>query len=180
MWNQAFTGPRVFSPIDDWQGCPLLHMELEPWVVPWVLFGWWFSPWDLRGLVGWNCCSSFGVTNPFSSFRSYSNSFIGHPVLGPVVGCKHPCLYLSGSGRDSLLYQAPVSKHFLAFTVVLRFGVHISDGPIHRTVSGWPFLQSLLHTLSTYFLLVTIYLPLLRRTKASTLWFSFFLSSCGL
>jgi hypothetical protein len=29
--------------IDAWQGHPLLHMQLEPWVPPCVLFGWWFS-----------------------------------------------------------------------------------------------------------------------------------------
>jgi hypothetical protein len=27
-------------------------MQLEPWVPPWVLFGWWFSPWELWG-TGW-------------------------------------------------------------------------------------------------------------------------------
>jgi hypothetical protein len=36
----------VFPPTDDWQDHPLLHMQLEPWVPPCVLFGWWFSPWD--------------------------------------------------------------------------------------------------------------------------------------
>jgi len=25
----------------------LLHMQLEPWVTPCILFGWWFSPWKL-------------------------------------------------------------------------------------------------------------------------------------
>jgi hypothetical protein len=24
-----------------------LHMQLESWVPPCVLFGWWFSPWEL-------------------------------------------------------------------------------------------------------------------------------------
>jgi hypothetical protein len=28
-------------------GHPLLHMRLEPWLGPCVLFGWWFSPWEL-------------------------------------------------------------------------------------------------------------------------------------
>ena len=27
--------------------CRMLHMQLEPWVPPCVLFGWWFSPWEL-------------------------------------------------------------------------------------------------------------------------------------
>jgi hypothetical protein len=42
----------------------------------------------------WDCL-------PLSSFSPFSNSFIGDPVLSPMVGCKHPPLYLSGSGRAS-------------------------------------------------------------------------------
>jgi hypothetical protein len=38
--------------IDVWQGHLLLHMLLEPWVPPCVLFDWWFSPWELWG-IGW-------------------------------------------------------------------------------------------------------------------------------
>jgi hypothetical protein len=83
-----------------WQGCSLLHMWLEPWVNPYVIFDWWFSPWDLgvgAGLVGWYCCSSYGVANPFSSFSPFSNSSIGDPV----VGCENSPLYLWGSDRAS-------------------------------------------------------------------------------
>ena len=47
LGHPAFTGPRASPPIDARQGHPLLHMQLEPWVPPWVLFGWWFSPWEL-------------------------------------------------------------------------------------------------------------------------------------
>jgi hypothetical protein len=47
LGHQAFTGPRVSSPIDAQQVHPLLHMRLEPWVPPCVLFGWWFSSWEL-------------------------------------------------------------------------------------------------------------------------------------
>jgi hypothetical protein len=46
------------------------------------------------------------------------------------------------------LYQAPVSKHLLASTTVSGFGDCRWDGSPGGTVSGWPFLQSLLHTLS--------------------------------
>ena len=46
--HRAFTGPRT-SPTDVQQGHPLLHMCLEPWVPPCILFGWWFSPWELWG-----------------------------------------------------------------------------------------------------------------------------------
>jgi hypothetical protein len=31
------------------QSHPLLHMQLEPWVSPCVLFGWWFSLRELWG-----------------------------------------------------------------------------------------------------------------------------------
>jgi hypothetical protein len=39
----AFIGTKTSSPIDAWQGHPLLHMQLEPC----VLLGWCLSPWDL-------------------------------------------------------------------------------------------------------------------------------------
>ena len=81
---------------------PLLHMQLEPCVPSYIFFGWWFSPWELwQGLVGWYCCSSYGVANPFSSFSPFSNSSIDVSMLNPIVGCKHLPLYLSGSGRAS-------------------------------------------------------------------------------
>jgi hypothetical protein len=76
------------------------------------------------------------------------------PVLSSKVGCEHPILHLSGTGRASQEtdYQAPVSKHSLAFSIVSQFGVCIWDGPPGGEVSGWPFLQSRVHTLSLYFL----------------------------
>ena len=45
------------------------------------------------------------------------------------------------------LYQVPVSKHLLASTIVFGFGDCIWDGSPGGAVSGWSFLQSLLHTL---------------------------------
>jgi hypothetical protein len=36
-------------PIDVLLGHLLLHMQLEPWVPPCVLFGWWLSLWELWG-----------------------------------------------------------------------------------------------------------------------------------
>ena len=52
--HRAFTGPKASPPFDAQQGHPLLHMQLEPWVPPCVLFGWWFRPWEhwVGGLVG--------------------------------------------------------------------------------------------------------------------------------
>jgi hypothetical protein len=48
-------------------------------------------------------------------------------------------------------YQAPVSI-YLASTIVPAFGDCIQDGSPGGAVSGRPFLQSLLHTLSPYLL----------------------------
>ena len=46
LGHRAFIGPRASPPIDDRLGYPLLHMQLEPWVPPCVLFGLWFSAWE--------------------------------------------------------------------------------------------------------------------------------------
>jgi hypothetical protein len=41
------------------------------------------------------------VAIPFSSFSPFSYSSIGVPMLSPMVGCEHPHLFQSGSGRAS-------------------------------------------------------------------------------
>ena len=50
LGHNAFTGPRASSPADNKQCHPLLHMQLDPWVPPCILFGWWFRPWKLCGV----------------------------------------------------------------------------------------------------------------------------------
>ena len=52
LGHQAFTGPRASSPIDARQDHPLLHMQLEPWVPPCVLF---------NILIGLNHHSSWAI-----------------------------------------------------------------------------------------------------------------------
>ena len=44
--------PRIKAspPTDALKGHTVLHMELEPRVSLCVLFGWWFSPWELWGV----------------------------------------------------------------------------------------------------------------------------------
>jgi hypothetical protein len=102
LGHRAFTGSRASPPIDNQLGHPLVHMQLEPWVPPCVLFGWWFSSWELWGvLVSSHCCSSYGAANPFSSLGLFSSSFIGDPVLCSRDGCEYPLLYLLGTGRAS-------------------------------------------------------------------------------
>jgi hypothetical protein len=55
------------------------------------------------------------------------------------------CKALAGPLRRQL-YWAPFSKHFLTSTIVSVFGDCIWDESPGGTVSGWPFLQSLLCT----------------------------------
>jgi hypothetical protein len=100
LWQWAFTGPRASPPIDVLQGHSLLHIQLEPWVPPCVLFSWCLVPGSSGGLVGWYC-SSYGVSKPFSSLSTFSSASTGDFVLSPMVGCEYPLLYLSGSGRAS-------------------------------------------------------------------------------
>jgi len=42
---------RASPPIDARQGHPLLHLQLESWFPPCVLYGWWFSPWDYYSAI---------------------------------------------------------------------------------------------------------------------------------
>jgi hypothetical protein len=51
------------------------------------------------------------------------------------------------------LYQSPVIKYFLTSTKVSKFGIGRWNGSLGVTVSEWPFLQSLLHSLSPHCLL---------------------------
>jgi hypothetical protein len=55
---------------------------------------------------------------------------------------------LLASPPKELLYQVPVSKCLLATATMLRFGVCRELGSLGGVVSGWPFLQSLLHFFS--------------------------------
>jgi hypothetical protein len=133
-------GPRASPPIDVHQGHPLLCIQLEPWVPPCVLLDCWFRPWE--PWLGF----SYGVANPFSSFSPFSNSSIGDPVHAHSVQwlaesiCLCICQTLTEPFRRQV-YQAPVSKHFLASTIMSVFGDCIWDGSPGGAVSGWLFLH---------------------------------------
>ena len=98
LGHKAFIEPRASLPVDDQLGHPLLLMQLEPWVPPCALFGWWFSPWELWGYWLVHCCSSYGAANTFRSLGPFSSSFFGDPVLSSMVSSEDPPLYFSGSG----------------------------------------------------------------------------------
>jgi hypothetical protein len=96
-WGIKHPQAKSLSPHWHQQGLPLPHKQLEPY----VLFDLWSSPrevqrsgWLILLLPPWSC-------KPFNSFIPFSNSSTGDPALSPMIGCKHPPLYLSGSGRAS-------------------------------------------------------------------------------
>jgi len=153
-------------------------MQLEPWVCPCVLFGWWFSPWEL-----W----LIGIVALIGSQAPSAPSILS---LTPPMGIPFSVQWLVESIRLCIcqalaeplrrqLYRAPVSTHFLASAMLSGFDGCVWAGSPGGSVSGWSFLQSLLQTLSQYFFLWILLFPLLRRTEAFTLWSSF-LTSCGL
>ena len=118
----TFTGPKASPPIDGQLGHPQLHIQLEPWVPPCVFFVGGLVPGTSGVLVSSYCCSSYGTTKSFISLGTFSSSFIGDPVLSPMVDCDDPPLYLSlVEPLRRQWYQAPVSKLLLASTIVSGF-----------------------------------------------------------
>ena len=115
----------------------LLHKQLNAWVPPCVLFGWWFSPWELWGV--W-------LVNIFVLPMRLQNP---SPTLGfprSEVGCEHLHMYWSWSGRTShgTAIPAPLSKCFLTSAIVSGFGVCRWDGSL-----GSSLFSSLCSTLSS-------------------------------
>jgi hypothetical protein len=105
------------------------------------------------------------------------------PLLGIQPSCSvqllaaniHLCVYkaLAGPLRRQP-YQAPFSMHFLASTIVSRFGIW--DESPGGTVSGDSLSFSLCSTLYFHICSCDYFVLLLRRTEASKLWASFLLN----
>jgi hypothetical protein len=98
LGHRAFIGPRASLPIDAQQGHPLLHMQLEPWVPPCVLFGLLFDPSELREILADIVVFHIVLQSPSVPL---SNSFIGDSILSPIVGYEHLHLCFSVSVRTS-------------------------------------------------------------------------------
>ena len=155
MGHWVFEGTRSSLPINVWQGYCLLHMQLEPWVPPCVLFDWWFSSCELWGIWLVDIVVLPIVANPFSSINHFSNSSIGDPMLIPKGCCKHLSLYSSVSGRASEETAVAGSCHqtlLAIFDSVWVWCLYMEWIP-RWEFSGWPLLQSQFHSLSPHFLL---------------------------
>ena len=138
------TRPKASPLLDVPQVHPLLHMRLEPWVPPCVLFGWWFSPWEL-----WSYWLVYIFVPPMELQTASAPCVLSlAPPLETLCSVQWlaVCIYLCicqalAKPLRRQLYQAPVSKHLLASTIVSGFGNCIWDGSPGGTVTGWPFLQ---------------------------------------
>jgi hypothetical protein len=145
----VFTGQRTSPPIDAWQGHPLLYMQMESY----VLFCWWFSPWEFWGV--WLVdivVLPMGLQTPSTTSVLSLTHLLGTPHSVGWNTCLCICKALAESPRRQS-YQAPFSMHFLASTIVSGFGNCIWNESPGGSVSGWSFFQSLLYTLSPYLLL---------------------------
>ena len=128
-------------------------------------------------LVSSYCCSTYRVTDPFSSLGTFSSSSIGSPVFHSIDDCEHPLLYLPGTGIASYETAIPGSlQQNLAGICNSVWVWWLIMGWIPRWGSLWivhPFI------LAPNFVSVTpfmgILFPILRRNEVSTLWSSFFL-----
>ena len=148
---RTFTRPRASPPIDDQLGPPLLHMQLEPWVLPSVFFGWWFSPRELWGY--W----LVHIVVPPMGLQTPSAPWVLSlvPSLGTLCSVQwvavsiHFCICQTLTEPLRMqLYQASVSKLLLASAIVSGFGGGLWDWCPSGAVSGWPFCQSVLQNLS--------------------------------
>jgi len=118
----ALAGPRASPSFGAQQGHPLLHMNLESWVWPCRVFGLWFSPWKLwffgivvlMGLQVPSAPSIFSLIPPIGTlfsvewFAANICICIWHTIAVPL---------------RRQLYQAPLSMHFLASSILSSFDV---------------------------------------------------------
>jgi len=157
LGHPAFTGPRTSLPTEVQQDHPLLHMRMEPLVPP----CWWFSPRELSGVWLVDVVLPMGLQILSVPSVLSLTPPLGIPFLVQWLAVSmHLCICqaLADPLRREL-FQAPVSMNFMASAIVSGFVDCMWDGSPGMAVSGWPFLQSLLHTLSLYFILWVFCFP---------------------
>jgi hypothetical protein len=126
-------------------------MQLEQLVPPCVFFDWWFSPRELWGYwLVHMAVPPMGMQTPSASWVLSQVPLLGTQCSVQWMAVSiHFCICqaLTEPSRRQL-YQAPVSKVLLASTLVSVLGGCLWDGSPGGSVSGWSFLQVLLHALS--------------------------------
>jgi hypothetical protein len=155
-----FASPMGLSFVDGQLGHLLIHIQLESRAP-----GYWLV----------HNCSTYRVADPFSSLGIFSSSSIGGPVIHPIADCEHPLLCSLGPGIVS--QETAISGSFQQNLVSVCNGVSV-----WKLIMGWIW-QSLdgpsFHHSSNFVSVspsMGVLLPILRRSKVSTLWSLFFLS----
>ena len=115
-------------------------MQPKPWVPPCVLFGWCFSPWKLWGGV-WLVdivVPSMGLQTPSApSVLSLTPPLGSQGCVQWLAWSIYLCICQAlAEPLKRQLYQDPVTKHFLASTIVSEFGACICDESLGGAVSG--------------------------------------------
>ena len=127
-------------------------------------------------LVSSYCCSTYRVTDPFSSLGTFSSSSIGGPVIHPIADCEHPLLCLLGPSIAS--QETAISGSFQQNLASVCNGVSV-----WMLIMGWIPGYSSIYMVHPFvsapnFVSVTpsmgVLLPILRRNEVSTSW-SFFI-----
>ena len=129
---------------------------------------WWFNPWEFWGYwlvhiavspMGLQATSAplvLSLASPLGTL--YLVQWLAESIYLCI------CQALAKPLRRHL-YQAPISKHLLASTIVSCFGDCIWDGSPGRAVYAWSFLQSLLQALPLYLLPRVFCFPFLEGLK---------------
>ena len=97
LGHKALTRPRASPPIDDQVGHPLLHIQLEPQVLPCDFFDWQYSSKELWGYWLIHIDIPLWGVSPLQLTGYLSGTFIGDLVLCLIYD--HPRLYLPCTGR---------------------------------------------------------------------------------
>ena len=142
----TFTGIRCSLPIDGQLGHSLLHIQLEPQILPCVLFGWWFSYKEVWGywVVQIDIITMGLQTTSTPWVLSLAPSLETLCSIQWMIVSIHFCIWQSPSGDSYIRLLKPL----LASAIVSGIGGYLWHGSSSGAVSGWSFLQSLLLTLA--------------------------------
>jgi hypothetical protein len=153
-------------PIDGQLGHLLLHMQLETQA--------------LGVVVSSYCCSTYRVSDPFSSLGTFSSFSIEFPVFHPIDDYEHPLLYLPGTGiasQETAISES--SQQSLSGICNSVWVWWLYMGWVPEWGSLWMVFPSIL---APNFVSVTpstgILFPILRRSEVTTLWSSFLSFMC--
>jgi hypothetical protein len=136
-------------------GSPPLHIKWESWTSPCILFGCWFSPWELW----WVSLVDFVILPVGLQSPSAPSALLTLPLgsldsvpwlVMSIWICISQVLAEPFRGQP---YQAPVCKHIFESAIVSGFNVCRWNGSLGGVVSGWPFSSASAPFLSLYFLL---------------------------